>query len=79
MTDQLTFAEFGTVFKRFQALHNDKKYMFATFNAWSGDNPNVGIYYKDECGHHACYTSSARYNSTNDLYNMMRKELGELE
>lgn len=76
---ELTFAEFGQTFKEFQKLHPDYPWMIATFNAWSGNNPNVGIYYSDGTSKPSCYTSSYYYDSVESLHKMMKKELKEVK
>jgi hypothetical protein len=75
---ELTVKELGRVFELFQKVHPDCPYMRLEIDAtMAGTGVRPGIYYG--VGRHDCYIASYSTRSVEALYELMKKDIGEIE
>lgn len=73
---ELTVKELGRVFELFQKVHPDSPNMRIEFDAFmAGTGVRPGIYYG--IGSRYCYIASYSTASVEELYELMKKDIGE--
>jgi hypothetical protein len=74
--EELTIKELGRVFELFQNIHSDSPNMRLEIDAFmAGTGIRPGIYYG--VGRHNCYIASYSTGSVEELYELMKKDIGE--